>query len=64
MTMTEERKIRFQIAQIQRTKPCNVTIEKVEQLSDDKRKIIAKVKGYRCGCLYKGTEFVEMWRVI
>ena len=47
MTETEKKKIRFQIAQIERTKPCFVWIEREETLSETEKKVYAKVKGFK-----------------
>lgn len=64
MTMTEEKKIRFLIALNQRTKPSNVYVEKEELLTDNKRKVYAKVKHYRVGVTLDGERITESWRVI
>ena len=49
MTMAEEKKIRFQIASLQRTRPSNVYIDRTEHIDDRRRKVFATVKGYKVG---------------
>ena len=64
MTMTEEKKAKFKIAQVQRTKPCYVYVESAEELGDNKRKVICTVKGFRCGVIFKDGEIIETYRVV
>ena len=47
MTMAEEKKIRFQIASLQRTRPSNVYIDRTEHIDDRQRKVFATIKDYR-----------------
>ena len=64
MTMTEEKKIRFQIARIQSTHVCNVFIDKVEELGKNERIVQATVKHYKVGVRMHGDNVTESWRVI
>ena len=63
MTMTEERKIRFQIARMERTNPCNVHIER-EERKQDEHKVYATVKGYKIGAQLLNGNITLLWRVI
>ena len=49
MTMAEEKKIRFQIATLQRTRPSNVYLDRTEHIDDRRRKVFATVKDYKVG---------------
>ena len=61
--MTEERQIRFQIAKLERTKPCNVHIEREEYKQGD-RKVYATVKGYKIGARLLNGNVTLLWRIV
>lgn len=54
MTATEERKLRYEIALVERTKPMFVDIERVNELGNGERKIFCKVKGLKLTVLMRG----------
>ena len=64
MTMAEEKKIRFQIASLQRTRPSNVYVDRTEQIDGKRRKVFATVKGYKVGVLMDGERILQSWRVV
>ncbi|MBO5027153.1 MAG: hypothetical protein J6C23_02680 [Clostridia bacterium] len=65
MTEQELKFLRFQIARVQGTLPCNVEIERSETLTGTQlRNVYAKVKAYRVGVLTDGTRILQSWRVI
>ena len=55
MTVAEERKLRYEIALVQRTRPHFVEIEKVDELGDGERKVFCKVKGFKRTVLMRGS---------
>lgn len=64
MTMTEEKKIRFQIARLESTHVCNVFIDKVEELGENERFVYATVKFYKTRVKVQGESIVESCRVV
>lgn len=64
MTMTEEKKLRFQIARLESTRVSNVFIDKVEELGENKRIVQATVKYYKIGVRMHGDNVTESWWVI
>ena len=64
MTMTEEKKIRFQIARVQGVHVCKVFIDKVEELGENKRIVQATVKHYKVGVRMHGDNVTESWRLV
>ena len=64
MTESEAKKIRFQIAQIERTKPCFVWIEREETVNETEKKVYAKVKGSKIGCYVKDGRVEKIFAVV
>lgn len=59
----ETKKIRFQIAQIERTRPNFVWIERTEEISETEKKVYAKVKGSKVSCLVKDGRVEKIFAV-
>ena len=54
MTATEERKLRYEIALVERTKPMYVDIERVHELGNGEQKVFCRVKGLKLTVLMRG----------
>ena len=64
MTLAEERKIRFELARLERVKPSSVLIFSIEEQADGKRKVYASIKGVRYGAMVHNVKVLYMWRVV
>ena len=54
MTVAEEKKVRYEIALVNRTKPMFVDIERVDELGENERKVFCKIKGFKYTVLMRG----------
>ena len=64
MTLSEERKIRHQIALIKHVRVSSVLIFSIEEQTDGKSKVYASVKGMRIGAIVSGERVLYIWRVV
>jgi len=64
MTLAEEKKVRFELAKLERVKPNSVLIFSIEEQADGKRKVYASVKGVRIGALVHNVMVLYVWRVV
>ena len=63
MTETEKKKIRFQIAQIERTRPNLVWIDRVENEQDGTQKVYGTARGFKIGCTVKDGRVDKIFAV-
>ena len=64
MTMKEEKKLRHLLARFNNVKHSSVEVLRAETITNDKRRVYAKIRGFECGFLFQGNNIVESWVVI
>ncbi len=65
MTMAEEKKLRHALARFENVKHCSVEVISAEIISNGKRRVFAKIKGYKHGYLFSTNDTItESWRVV
>lgn len=64
MIMAEEKKLRHLIARFNNVKHSSVDVLCAETIMNDKRRVYAKIRGFKYGFLFKGNNIVESWVVV
>lgn len=54
MIVTEERKLKREIALVASTKPMFVEIERIYELGNDERKVFVKIRGFKYTVFMRG----------